>query len=163
MKKSEVRYELGDCSFGPILAACTGYGLCAVFLNRSHEEMVADLRKRFTRFNCLPGDSGLRRVIATIEDPEISYCGELHLEGTVFQKRVWTEIRAVLHAHTVTYGWLAEAVGRPKAVRAVAQACGANPLAVIVPCHRIVGKGHLGSYRWGDEIKKRLLETEKNS
>ncbi len=160
MDRPEIQYELGECAYGPILVASTGWGLCAVSLNRPHDQMVQELRNRFDWFTCQPGDADLKRVITTVEDPEISYCGDLDLRGTDFQRRVWLEIRAVMHAHTVTYGWLAEAVGRPKAVRAVAQACGANPVAVIVPCHRIVAKVYPGHYRWGSEVKRRLLEIE---
>lgn len=162
-----IAYEIGNCVYGRILAAKTRFGLCAVSLNRTSKHLIEDLKNRFPAYTCEPGDVDLQRVIASIDDTEIHYCDDMHIMGTPFQKRVWLEIQCIPHAHTVTYKWIAEAIGQPKAFRAVAQACGQNPLAVIIPCHRVISKpnssGNLGGYRWGAEIKHRLLEAEEAS
>lgn len=158
-----VHYEMGECKFGPILVGATGYGLCYVGFNRSHAELFRDLSKRFSWLDCVRGGTDLKRVLVTVEDPEVRYVGELAIHGTDFQKMVWDEIRAISHTHTMTYGQLAEAIGKPKAVRAVGQACGANPLAVVVPCHRVVGKDFIGQYHWGIDVKRQLLEIEQAS
>src|SRR5690606_17860378 len=131
----------------------------------TEDGLLADLRARFPRASLEPAhdqDAELvRRVIALVDDPKRAAALPLDVRGTAFQQLVWTALTRIEPGETVTYGELARRIGRPTATRAVAAACGANPLAVAVPCHRVIGAdGTLTGYRWGVERKRALLERE---
>ena len=124
------------------------------------------MRRRFPRAAIYDGDEALRatlaRIAAFVEDPRLSLQLPLDIRGTAFQHRVWRELQSVAPGTTVTYGELARRIGRPRAVRAAARACATNPVALVVPCHRVVAAdGTLGGYRWGVERKRALLERER--
>ena len=153
------------CSLGLVLAARTATGICAVMLGDDEATLVRELKARFPRATVTTGDATfadtLREVAAIVDDPARTCRLPLDLQGTIFQRRVWQALQAIPPGETITYGTLARRIGAPSAVRAVAAACGANPVAVIVPCHRVVGAdGRLTGYRWGLARKRRLIARE---
>lgn len=162
-----IHYRFAACRLGRVLVAATERGLCAVLLGDDEEQLEADLRRRFPRAELKRGDEAFRatleRVIGLIDrsaTPQPSLPLDLH--GTVFQRKVWDALQDIPPGRTTTYGELARRIGLPGGARAVAQACGANPAAVIVPCHRVVAAdGSLGGFRWGVERKRALLEGER--
>jgi len=160
-------FAIGACSLGSILVARSERGLCAIFLGDDPALLVRDLQGRFLRAKLMQGDGEceqlLAKVAAFIEQPArgLDLPLELDLKGTAFQQRVWQALRQIPAGSTASYTDIATRIGMPKAVRAVAQACGANPLAIVVPCHRVVrSDGALSGYRWGVERKRALLERE---
>jgi len=161
----KIRYSIVNCSMGLLLVGTTERGVCAVRFGDSRRELSSELRREFAFADVeesVMGQSKLvRRVVACIEghtvDPDIP----LDIRGTAFQAKVWDTLRKIPCGETRTYAQIAKAMNQPSAVRAVANACGANPVAVIVPCHRIVRTdGTMGGYRWGVDRKKKLLEQE---
>jgi AraC family transcriptional regulator of adaptative response/methylated-DNA-[protein]-cysteine methyltransferase len=151
-------------SLGLTLVATTARGVCAIAFGEAEGPLLADLRRRFPRAAVLAGgDPALvERVVAMIDGGEVAADLPLDLVGTAFQRRVWRALREVPRGGTVSYGELAARIGAPRAVRAVGMACGANPVAVAVPCHRVVrGDGSIGGYRWGLARKKTLLARER--
>jgi AraC family transcriptional regulator of adaptative response/methylated-DNA-[protein]-cysteine methyltransferase len=161
----EIRVALGASSLGAVLVAVTARGVCAILLGDSPEALRRQLRERFPRARLVSGDEGLEttvtRVVASIETPGAGLDLPLDIRGTAFQQRVWRALRNVPPGTTTTYGRLARQIGAPSAARAVAGACAANPLAVAIPCHRVVGKdGALTGYRWGLPRKRALLDRE---
>ena len=166
---ARVEYALTDCSLGRVLVAATQRGLCAVLLGRNDAELIEDLRRRLPKAELKPASrdfqTTLDQVIAML-DASLPIPAELPLDliGTAFQRRVWQALQQIPSGRTMTYAELARAIGRPNAQRAVAGACGANPLAVIVPCHRIVrSDGSLGGYHWDLAIKQELIQREAGS
>ncbi|MDR3701352.1 MAG: bifunctional DNA-binding transcriptional regulator/O6-methylguanine-DNA methyltransferase Ada [Candidatus Sulfopaludibacter sp.] len=162
---SEIRFAVGECSLGSILVAATARGVCAILLGDDPEPLVRDLQDRFPRANLVGGDRDFEqlvaRVVSFVEAPALGLDLPLDVRGTAFQQRVWQALRAVPAGQTVSYAQIARRIGAPKAVRAVAQACGANALAVAIPCHRVVRTdGATSGYRWGVERKRALLERE---
>jgi AraC family transcriptional regulator of adaptative response/methylated-DNA-[protein]-cysteine methyltransferase len=160
-------YGVGASSLGHVLVARSGAGLAAILLGDDADAVRAALRERFPRVELVEGDGALRETLASvlgcIERPSTIATTSLELapRGTAFQQRVWRALREVPVGTTVSYAQLAGRVGAPAAVRAVAQACAANPLAVVVPCHRVVrSDGALSGYRWGVERKRALLDRE---
>ena len=161
-----VDYALSDCSLGRVLVASTERGLCAILPGSSDAELIEDLHRRLPRAAIQKAGSAfqttLEHVIGLLDQslpvpPQLDF----DLIGTAFQRRVWQALQQIPSGRTMTYAELAATIGRPKAHRAVASACGANPLAVVVPCHRIVrGDGGLGGYHWGLPMKKKLLRRE---
>jgi AraC family transcriptional regulator of adaptative response/methylated-DNA-[protein]-cysteine methyltransferase len=151
---------------GLVLVARTERGVCSVMLGDDPDELLGALRQRFRRAELVaaadPSDEVLRRVVEAVEHPGDGDQGiPLDVRGTAFQERVWRALRAVPAGTTTTYGGLAGTIGAPRSVRAVAGACAANPLAVLVPCHRVVGRdGSLTGYRWGLDRKAELLRRE---
>lgn len=162
-----VRFAAAECHLGRVLVAATARGLCAVLLGDTDPQLEAELAKRFPRAERRAGDSTfsatLESVVALIDGGRRpAETLPLDLRGTVFQRKVWTALQQIPAGSTLTYGQLARQVGLPGGARAVAQACGANPAAVIVPCHRVVAAdGSLGGYRWGIERKEALLSLER--
>ncbi|ACA15573.1 transcriptional regulator, AraC family [Methylobacterium sp. 4-46] len=161
-----IRFAVGPCSLGSVLVAATGKGLCAILLGDDPEALVRDLQNRFPKADLIGGDPGFEalvaQVVGLVEAPEAGRVDlPLDIIGTAFQQRVWQALRAIPAGETATYTQIARAIGEPRAVRAVAQACGANPLAVAIPCHRVVRHdGALSGYRWGVERKRTLLARE---
>jgi AraC family transcriptional regulator of adaptative response/methylated-DNA-[protein]-cysteine methyltransferase len=160
-----LRYTLGQGGLGWMLAAAGPQGLCAFFLGEDPQALRADLAARFPGTELVADGPGLQRLFgqlhALVDRPQQPCPIALDPQGTPFQHRVWQGLRALPPGKTVSYGQLAAALGMPAAVRAVARACGANPVAVAIPCHRVLrADGSLGGYRWGIGRKRALLERE---
>lgn len=159
-----IRFAFGKTSIGLALVAATAKGLRAVLLGDDRDALLRDLRKRFPR-TALIGDDQLGgwldKVVAHIETPRGNCELPLDVQGTPFQHKVWRALRGIERGTTASYAEIAAQIGLPKSARAVAQACGANPIAVVVPCHRVRrGDGGLSGYRWGAERKRALLARE---
>jgi AraC family transcriptional regulator of adaptative response/methylated-DNA-[protein]-cysteine methyltransferase len=155
------------CSLGRALVAATAHGLCAILLGDDDEALFADLLARFPHAEHRRGDRGfensVRAAIACVDGQATDPGLPLDVRGTAFQQRVWAALRALPKGRTIDYAGLARSLGMPRGARAVAAACAANPLAVVVPCHRVVrGDGDLAGYRWGVERKRALLARERN-
>lgn len=164
-QNNDIRFAVGQCSLGAILVAQSERGVCAILLGDDPHQLVCDLQDRFRRANLIGADHEfeqlIARVVGFIEAPAIGLDLPLDVRGTAFQERVWQALREIPAGSTASYADVAQRIGSPKAVRAVAQACGANNLAVAIPCHRVVrSDGHLSGYRWGIERKRQLLERE---
>lgn len=164
-KSAEIRFAVGECSLGSILVAQSEVGVCAILIGDDPDELARDLQNRFPRANLIGGDAGFERTVATvvgfIEAPALGLDLPLDVRGTAFQQRVWQALKKIPAGSTASYSDIAQSIGAPKSVRAVAQACGANRLAVAIPCHRVVRTdGGLSGYRWGVERKRALLEKE---
>ena len=158
-----IRWGVGRSALGALLVAVSPRGLCAVLLGDDAASLEADLRARFPMALLVRGDvsQSLAAVARTIEEPRASVREPLDAEGTPFQQRVWSTLRTIPVGETRSYAEVAARLGDASAVRAVARACGENPLAVVVPCHRVVRKGGgLSGYRWGVQRKQALLERE---
>ena len=160
-------YADGQCSLGRVLVAGTERGVCAILLGDDSAALVADLKRRFPKATLAEPKPAFTESVNTVlrflDDPaRIGGLGlPLDIRGTSFQRRVWEMLRTVPAGQTVSYSKLAELVGNPRAVRAVAGACAANALAVAIPCHRATAaNGELAGYRWGIERKRQLLERE---
>lgn len=162
---TEIRFAAGQCSLGAILVASSERGICAILLGDDGDALVRDLAARFPRAKRLRADAhferSLAQVVALVEAPNLGLDLPLDLRGTAFQQRVWQALRAIPAGSTVSYTELAARIGAPRAVRAVAHACASNPIAVAIPCHRVVrSNGDPAGYRWGLERKRALLEKE---
>jgi AraC family transcriptional regulator of adaptative response/methylated-DNA-[protein]-cysteine methyltransferase len=159
-----MRVAVRSCSLGHVLVAATERGVCAVAFADRPEGLEPELRQRFPRARIEPADStleGLTAAVVTAVDTGQPLDVPLELLGTAFQQRVWRALRDIPRGATTTYAELARRIGAPRAVRAVGTACGANPVAPLVPCHRVLrGDGGLGGYRWGLARKKALLARE---
>jgi len=160
-----ISYATGTCSLGTVLVAATGRGVCAILLGDDPAALIDDLRARFPRAHFTTGDTAfadtVERVVRFVEAPRIGLDLPLDIRGTAFQQRVWQALRAIPAGSRTSYSEIAGRIGAPRAVRAVAQACAANTLAVAVPCHRVVrNDGALSGYRWGVDRKRALLKRE---
>jgi AraC family transcriptional regulator of adaptative response/methylated-DNA-[protein]-cysteine methyltransferase len=160
-----IRYAVEPCALGVIIVAATPKGVCGIDFGDSAHTLIERLRKRFVHATLEPGDANFRewvgRVLAYIDHPSGVLDLPLDIQGTVFQRRVWQALQAIPSGRTASYAEVAAAIGQPKAVRAVAQACASNELAVAVPCHRVVrSDGSLSGFRWGPERKAELLRRE---
>jgi AraC family transcriptional regulator of adaptative response/methylated-DNA-[protein]-cysteine methyltransferase len=160
-----IRFAVGQCSLGAILVAQSQRGICAILLGDDPEQLVEDLQDQFPKAQLIGGDAEFEqlvaRVVGFVEAPSRGLNLPLDVRGTAFQERVWQALREIPPGATVSYAQVAARIGQPKALRAVAQACGANHLAVAIPCHRVVCRsGELSGYRWGVERKRELLERE---
>ena len=163
----EIRFAVGRCSLGAILVAATVRGICAISLGDEPEPLVRELEARFPHARLLGADAEFERqvalVVGLVDDPKLGTRLPLDIRGTAFQERVWSALSAVPVGTTLSYTELAKLVGAPRAVRAVARACADNPLAVAIPCHRVVRlDGSSSGYRWGIE-RKRALQTRERS
>jgi AraC family transcriptional regulator of adaptative response/methylated-DNA-[protein]-cysteine methyltransferase len=160
-----IRFAVGECSLGSVLVAATERGVCAILLGEDPDALVRDLQRRFPRAQLLGADRRFERLVAKVvglvERPALGAKLPLDIRGTAFQQRVWDALRRIPAGATASYSEIAAAIGAPRAVRAVASACAANPLAVAIPCHRVVrNDGAPGGYRWGVERKRALLASE---
>lgn len=160
-----LQYAFGESTLGLVLVATTDKGICCVLFGDSQPALEAELQKRFAEatrtHNKGALESLLKTVLAVIDEGSSPSGLPLDIQGTAFQQKVWQALQAIPAGETRTYAEIAQAINQPKASRAVAQACGANPTAVIVPCHRVVrADGTLSGYRWGVERKSRLLASE---
>jgi AraC family transcriptional regulator of adaptative response/methylated-DNA-[protein]-cysteine methyltransferase len=164
---TEIRFAVGECSLGSILVAASKRGVCAILMGDDPDILVRDLQDRFPRANLVGGaakfEQCVAKVVGFVEAPRLGLDLPLDVRGTAFQKRVWQALREIPAGETVSYADIAKRIGSPKSVRAVAQACAANALAVAIPCHRVVrNDGGLSGYRWGVERKRTLLDREAN-
>jgi AraC family transcriptional regulator, regulatory protein of adaptative response / methylated-DNA-[protein]-cysteine methyltransferase len=163
--ETRIRFAVGECSLGAILVAQSERGVCAILMGDDPDALLRDLQDRFPQAELIGGDAAfeqlIARVVGFVETPALGLDLPLAVRGTAFQQRVWRALRKIPSGKTVSYAELAKRIGAPKSVRAVAQACAANPLAVAIPCHRVVrSDGGLSGYRWGVERKQALLERE---
>ena len=163
-----IRFAVGDCSLGAILVAATDKGVCAILLGDDPEALVRELQDRFPSAELDAGDADFDQLVAVVigfvEAPALGLDLPLDVRGTAFQQRVWQALREIPAGSTVSYAEIAQRIGSPRALRAVAQACASNPLAVAIPCHRVVRRdGALSGYRWGVERKRALLDREATS
>ena len=163
---AHIRFAVGQCSLGAILVAATEKGICAIMLDDDAGALVRALQDRFPKAALVGGEkafeSWVARVVGLVEAPRIGLNLPLDLRGTLFQQRVWRALREIPPGSTATYTEIAKRIGAPKAVRAVAHACASNPVAVAIPCHRVVRTdGSLAGYRWGIERKRELLVRER--
>jgi AraC family transcriptional regulator of adaptative response/methylated-DNA-[protein]-cysteine methyltransferase len=160
-----IHFAVGECSLGSVLVAASAKGVCAIFLGDDPNALVRDLEDRFPKARLVGGneafESTMAKVIGLIEMPKTGLDLPLDVRGTAFQQKIWQALRDIPAGSTVSYRDIAARVGAPKAVRAIAQACGANGLAVAIPCHRVVrNDGGLSGYRWGVQRKAALLKRE---
>ena len=160
-----IGYTVRDCSFGRLLVAATERGVCAVRIGDDADALLAALRGEFAAATVAPDDA----LGVVVDDLIASLSGggpaseiALDIRMTAFQQRVWQALRAIPAGETRTYSQVARSLGAPNAARAVAGACAANPVALVIPCHRVVrANGDMGGYRWGIERKRQLLELER--
>jgi AraC family transcriptional regulator of adaptative response/methylated-DNA-[protein]-cysteine methyltransferase len=160
-----IHFAIGECSLGSILVAKSERGVCAVLIGDDPLQLMRDLQDQFPKANLIGGESGyedmVAKVVGLIEKPGVGLDLPLDIRGTAFQQRVWKALQQIPVGSTASYADIAKSIGMPKAVRAVAQACGANSLAVAIPCHRVIrNDGALSGYRWGVERKQALLDRE---
>ena len=162
---TDIFFAIGECSLGSILVAQSEKGVCSILIGDDPQLLLRDLQDRFPKANLIGDESHyqemIAKVVGLIENPGVGLDLPLDIRGTAFQQRVWNALQQIPPGSTATYAEIAAKIGRPKAVRAVAQACGANALAVAIPCHRVIrNDGSLSGYRWGVERKRVLLERE---
>lgn len=162
-----IRYTLADSPLGRMLIAATDRGICAIQFARSDGELLEGLRHEFPFAARRSDDRGLRPWVSDLlrqmGGKELDAALPLDIRATAFQRRVWTYLQSIPFGATRSYNDVAKGIGQPTASRAVARACAANPVAVAIPCHRVVrGDGSMGGYRWGIERKKALLEMERS-
>ncbi len=160
-----IRFAVGACSLGQVLVAASPKGVCAILLGDDASSLSGQIRDRFPKATLVGDDPDFQamvdQVIALVEAPGTRPVLPLDVAGTTFQRRVWEALRAIPVGTVATYKEIAERIGQPKAVRAVAGACAANTLAVAIPCHRVIHSGGSASgYRWGVERKRELLARE---
>jgi len=160
-----IRFAIGECSLGAILVAASEKGVCAISLGDDPNILVRELQDHFSNAQLIGGDKlfegWVAKVVGYIEAPQIGLDLPLDVRGTAFQQRVWKALRAIPVGSTATYAEIAQKIGSPKSVRAVATACASNAIAVAIPCHRVVRTdGSLSGYRWGVVRKRALLKRE---
>jgi AraC family transcriptional regulator, regulatory protein of adaptative response / methylated-DNA-[protein]-cysteine methyltransferase len=165
---AEIKFAIGESSLGLVLIAASDKGVCAIFFGDDPDSLARDLKKQFPRARLVGGDPAFEelasKVMGFVEDPRAGFDLPLDIRGTAFQHRVWDALRRIPVGTTASYSEIAKAIGAPKSVRAVARACGSNPVSVAIPCHRVIGSdGSLTGYRGGIERKRALLAKEAKS
>ncbi|MGD9656777.1 MAG: bifunctional DNA-binding transcriptional regulator/O6-methylguanine-DNA methyltransferase Ada [Methylocystis sp.] len=166
--RETIRFAIGQSSLGAVLVAASAKGVCAISLGDDPEELLHDLQDRFPRATLIGADDAFERYVAAavgmVERPQMHFDLPLDMRGTAFQQRVWAALRDIPAGETASYAEIAKRIGAPKATRAVARACAANPVSLAVPCHRVVrSNGTLSGYYWGVERKRELLKRERKS
>jgi len=163
----EIQYDIVDTYLGRMLVAATQRGVCAVSFGEQNEQLEADLRKEYPRAEIRRAETGLGEWAEALQEhldgrrPQLDL--PLDVQATAFQLRVWEELRRIPRGQTRSYTQVAQAIGQPRAVRAVAHACASNPAALVTPCHRVLrSDGSLGGYRWGLARKEALLAHEQS-
>lgn len=164
-KQDVLKHGLRRTTLGWALIAASETGVCALLLGEDPAALLADLRARFPNAALTGADAAFTRladaVVAFVDHPGAPADFPLDMRGAPFQRRVWEALRAIPFGETASYGEIARRIGAPKAARAVGAACGANAIALAVPCHRVLGaKGALGGFRWGLARKRDLLARE---
>jgi AraC family transcriptional regulator of adaptative response/methylated-DNA-[protein]-cysteine methyltransferase len=162
---AEIRFAIGETSLGAILVAASDKGVCAILIGDDPAALVRELQDQFGNAELVGADPAFEakvaQVVGMVENPTLGLGLPLDVRGTAFQQRVWRALTEIPAGETLSYQQVATRIGRPKATRAVAQACAANTLAVAIPCHRVVrNDGALSGYRWGVERKAALLRRE---
>jgi len=160
-----IRFALGQGSLGSVLVAASDKGVCAIMLGDDPDVLVRDLQDRFRKAEIVGGDDAFEQwvaqVVSLVEKPALGLDLPLDIRGSAFQLRVWQALREIPAGSTASYAQIAELIGQPTATRAVARACAANPIAVAIPCHRVVRSDNaLSGYRWGVDRKAALLRRE---
>ena len=160
-----IRFAVAECSLGSILVATTPKGVCAILIGDDPDALARNLQDRFPKAEIVGDDAGFEAIVAKVigfvEAPGKGLELPLDITGTAFQQRVWQALRAIPMGETASYAEVAAAIGAPAAVRAVAAACKANPVALAIPCHRVVrSDGGISGYRWGVERKRALIARE---
>ncbi len=163
-----IRYACADSPLGRMLVAATDRGICAIQFARSDSELIEGLRREFPFAVRKADDGGLHSwvnsLLQQLRGKELHPSLPLDIRATAFQRRVWTYLQSIPFGETKSYSAVAKAIGKPRACRAVARACATNPVAVAIPCHRVVREdGSMGGYRWGLERKKSLLALERSA
>ena len=166
--QARIAFAIAQCSLGALLVARSQRGLCAIALGDDPDVLLRELQDRFPRAELVGGDAAFEQLVAQVvgfvEAPRLGLDLPLDIRGTAFQQRVWDALRKVPAGETVSYAEIAARIGSPRAVRAVAQACAANELAVAIPCHRVVrSDGGVSGYRWGVARKQALLARERRA
>jgi AraC family transcriptional regulator, regulatory protein of adaptative response / methylated-DNA-[protein]-cysteine methyltransferase len=161
----EIQFAVKSVWLGWVLVAATPKGICTISLGDTAEVLRTQLQHQFPHAQIQESDptfeDWIEQVLAFIETPQRGLNLPLDIQGTAFQRQVWQALQTIAPGHTASYSEIAQQIGNPKAVRAVARACAANQLAVAVPCHRVLGNdGSLKGYRWGSDRKQSLLERE---
>ncbi|MCV6904262.1 MAG: methylated-DNA--[protein]-cysteine S-methyltransferase [Achromobacter xylosoxidans] len=161
----EIRFAVGQCALGALLVAASDTGICEIALHEDPEQLVRNLQDRFKAARLIGADREFEQwmaaVVGFVENPAIGLHLPLDVRGTAFQRRVWEALREIPVGTTATYTDIAERIGSPRSVRAVARACATNNIALAIPCHRVVRTdGSLAGYRWGIERKRELIERE---
>ena len=161
----EIRFAVAQCSLGALLVAASSTGICEIALDADPEQLVHNLQDRFKAARLIGADTEFETwvaaVVGFVEDPSRGLDLPLDVRGTAFQRRVWEALRDIPAGTTATYTDIAERIGSPRAVRAVARACATNNIALAIPCHRVVRTdGSLAGYRWGIDRKRALLARE---
>jgi AraC family transcriptional regulator of adaptative response/methylated-DNA-[protein]-cysteine methyltransferase len=168
-----IRYAIADSPLGKMLVAATDFGVCAILFapgsGSAQSALEADLRVRFSKAQLTParGNTGwladaVAFVLSQLTESPTAAKFPLDVRATAFQQRVWKALQSIPRGQTRSYGELARELGAPTAARAVASACANNPVAIAIPCHRVVGAdGSLTGYRWGLERKQKLLAAER--
>jgi AraC family transcriptional regulator of adaptative response/methylated-DNA-[protein]-cysteine methyltransferase len=162
---AQIRFAVGQSSLGSILVAQSDVGICAILLGDDPDALVKDLQNQFPNAALIGGDLDFEKLVAQVagfvEAPSMGLHLPLDIRGSAFQERVWQALRQIPAGSTVSYADIAKRIGAPRSTRAVAQACAANPLAVAIPCHRVIRRdGDLSGYRWGIDRKRALLLRE---
>ena len=164
-KGAVIKYDVVQCPLGQLLVAATGKGVCSVKLGDNAEQLARDLANEFPAAGISRDEKSLHPQVTAVvnylnhKTPHIDL--PLDIKATAFQRQVWEQLRAIPYGQTYSYTRVAEAIGQEKAVRAVARACASNPVALVIPCHRVIREdSSLGGYRWGLERKKQLLKDE---
>jgi AraC family transcriptional regulator of adaptative response/methylated-DNA-[protein]-cysteine methyltransferase len=162
---TDIFFAVGECSLGSILVAVSRKGVCAILLGSDPARLVRDLQDQFPKANLIGNEKRyealVAKVVGFVEQPRLGLDLPFDIRGTAFQQRVWKALQEIPAGETASYAAIAKKIGLPKSVRAVAQACAANSLAVAIPCHRVVRtNGSLAGYRWGVERKRTLLDRE---
>ncbi len=165
-KGMQIRYTITDSLLGRLLIAATEKGICAVSLGDSDSSLTNSLTKEYPNAEIAQDKSELgkwvREFLRHLDGKQPQLNLPVDVQATAFQRRVWEELRRIPYGATKSYGEIARMIGKPTATRAVARACATNPVALVVPCHRVVREdGNLGGYRWGLTRKRALLEKEK--
>jgi len=161
-----IRYGVTSCSLGQVIVAATERGICAILFGDEDNSLRHQVQEQFPKATLVQAGPDFQQLLAevvrVVDTPDSNCHLPLDIQGTAFQQRVWSILREIKPGETLTYSEVAMRMGTPRAVRAVAGACGANKLAVAIPCHRVIGKnGSLTGYRWGLERKEQLLKKEK--
>ena len=161
----EIRFAVGQCALGALLVAASDTGICEIALHEDPEQLVRNLQDRFKAARLIGADQEFEQwmaaVVGFVENPSVGLHLPLDVRGTAFQRRVWEALREIPVGTTVTYTDVAERIGSPRSVRAVARACATNNIALAIPCQRVVRTdGSLAGYRWGIERKRELIERE---
>lgn len=163
--RATIQFVVGSCRLGEFLVAQSERGICAILLGNDGQSLIHELETLFPNSSLDVGDESFARrvaqVVSVLEHPGQQVALPLDIQGTAFQQQVWQALRQIPAGQTASYSDIAQRIGKPQAVRAVAGACAANKLVVVIPCHRVVrNDGALSGYRWGVDRKRQLLEIE---